>query len=657
MRTRLTGVIRLESQNRMNLKARQTLRRQASFCLKELGLYASTATFLVLSPLVHEHWLLVLGSSWILAAIIVGRMARVIDERLGTRSIQAVAEPAPKCDPLTPVIAGVTYLALILLMWGPFAFSSGMGYETSFSYYSETSTLLSGFVDVGDPMRPFTNLFYHVSYLLGLVTGVPGSFVPFQFVYAALWWMRGLLVFLILRRLVGGYEFLCYIAGALVIVHASDGALQWVGQMNQFGYIFWMLLAVYFLLLAADQNTVAGVYARVALACACEVLCLWSYESAVPILILAPLLIMLIRPGARVKTLAASGAWYAVIGAYLYLSLQKYLHFGSSTYQASVMRSDWRPAALFNDLVFNARNSLFFWTRPDVSSLDMSPASIATLAAAAAVVVVAGGIMLARQRDRHETSNPVAPDRVLGALLGAGVLLLIASFPVYLLLSSARMLWRTQFLSGIGAAMVLASVLGLIVNRVGTNRRWLQYAGCLCAVSGIAYGGVHRAIELGCFHRAIWQQQRRVMAEIIRTVPQVKPGTLFLVCGIPRKADPFRDSMWLDLALRLSYPGTRVAGAYFYDEDDAPASGNVFRLHAGEWVREQRGFPPLIGEAEARDSVILEYRGSRVDVLPSVPSYMCSGTCDAQDYHPEERILEGKPSPRAVNRYGPIGSP
>ena len=37
---------------------------------------------------------------------------------------------------------------------------------------------LLGFIDLCDPMRPFTNLFYHVSYILGFVFGIPGSFVP-----------------------------------------------------------------------------------------------------------------------------------------------------------------------------------------------------------------------------------------------------------------------------------------------------------------------------------------------------------------------------------------------------------------------------------------------------------------------------------------------
>jgi uncharacterized protein (DUF697 family) len=52
--------------------------------------------------------------------------------------------------------------------------------------------------------------------------------------------------------------------------------------------------------------------------------------------------------------------------------------------------------------------------------------------------------------------------RTWWALLGVGFILVALSFPVYLLLDSARGLWRTQFLSGIGAGLVLAALSGLI---------------------------------------------------------------------------------------------------------------------------------------------------------------------------------------------------
>src|SRR5262249_9568618 len=148
-------------------------------------------------------------------------------------------------------IAGVVYVALVLLMWAPYTALSGLGYETAFPYMSETASALQGFLYRGDPLRIHTNTFYQLSYLLGEAFGVGGSYVPYQIVHALLWWARGVLIFLILKRLLPDCLTIAYVAGALVLVHASDGALQWVGQLNQFGFIFWMLLACYLLAVAA----------------------------------------------------------------------------------------------------------------------------------------------------------------------------------------------------------------------------------------------------------------------------------------------------------------------------------------------------------------------------------------------------------------------
>ena len=129
-------------------------------------------------------------------------------------------------------LAGLAYAAMILIMWGAFNPYSGLPYETGFPYGSENTTWQEGFLYRPDPLRIHTNTFYQLSYLIGEALGVGGSYVPFQAVYAVLWWARGLLVFLILLRFLPECLSVCYAAGALVVTHASDGALQWVGQCS-----------------------------------------------------------------------------------------------------------------------------------------------------------------------------------------------------------------------------------------------------------------------------------------------------------------------------------------------------------------------------------------------------------------------------------------
>src|SRR5205823_3628182 len=145
----------------------------------------------------------------------------------------------------------------------------------------------------------------------------------------------------------------CYAAGALAIVHASDRALEWVGQMNQFGFIFWMLLAAYLLTLALEKRDRDVAIALVAAACFFEYMSLWSYESQILLLLVFPVLLIM-HPARTWRKLALIGlAWYMVPALYLRLTLQKYALSSGATYQESVMRKDLSPGAVAADWLFN----------------------------------------------------------------------------------------------------------------------------------------------------------------------------------------------------------------------------------------------------------------------------------------------------------------
>jgi hypothetical protein len=67
----------------------------------------------------------------------------------------------------TAALAGFAYAVLVLIMWGAFSLYGGLPFETGFAYNSETTSVLQGFLYVADPLRIYTNTFYHLSYLIG----------------------------------------------------------------------------------------------------------------------------------------------------------------------------------------------------------------------------------------------------------------------------------------------------------------------------------------------------------------------------------------------------------------------------------------------------------------------------------------------------------
>jgi hypothetical protein len=524
-------------------------------------------------------------------------------------------------------------------MWFPHNPHSGMGYETGFEYTSIISTWWNGFLNGSDLLRIHTSTFYEVSYLIGRFLGIPGSAIPFQGVYAALWWARGMLVFLILRRFLPAHALLAYVTGLLVLVHASDRALQWVGQLNQFGFIFWMLLGFFMLIEAALADRVGVRWLLIAAACFFEHMSLWSYEGQLPLLAALPLALPAL-PYAR-KRLLPAAAWYAVQALYLALAAFRYLHPAANNYQVSVIRKGANLAAVAGDWWFNIRASLTFW------DWSRAPAEghAAVLAPVAAAVVIGAGILVFRL-DRSER---VGLDTVRSwcMLLAAGVVSLVLSFSVYMLLDSARSLWRTQILSGIGASIVFASLLGLIGHKFQSERA--KAAVLLAGAGVITYFGATSAIRLGALHRGAWEQHRMAMAEVLLNTPRVKPSTVVVLTNVPKDADPFGDAMWFDLAVRLSYPSTLVTGVYFYS-DGTPARGNTLRASHDGWRWDGSGSAPMVTNAPIANTVAIRYDLAGRGILePELPAFVCAD-CARDSYRPQS-VITGPIDPSARRRY------
>ena len=588
---------------------------------------------------------------------IVGRASDVAQMDGESSRETRLAETAWPADPFLAridfrIVAAVSYALLIIAMWGQFAFSSGMPGETAFAFQSQTQSAWQGFWYV-DQLRPHTNTFYHLSYLLGEVFGVTGSFVPYQFVYAALWWAKGFLLFLLLRRLFPGTILVPYIVGALALVHASDLALQWVGQLNQLGFTLWLLLSLYFFVVAVQQSSQIRAACYLVLACFFQYMCLWSYESPLFIILAAPLLIGFALGPSFKRLWASSIGWYAVPIVYAFLSLKRYLHATGSTYQESVLRKTWSLHALLSDLLFNIGASVSFWSWKRHSGY-FSVTELHRLATFATIVFVAGGVTLILYRKWHRAAV-VKPDidfDVAWRVLAAGSLLLILSFPAYLALSNPRTLWRTQLLSGIGAAMLIGAAFALAAKLV--TRGWIRDLLLMSMSAVVVFYGASGAVERGAFFQWNWHRHQVVIQEVIRDAPQVREETVIVLTGIPKGNDPLRHDMWFDMALRLAYPGTPVAGVFYYS-DQTPGPGNPLKLTANRWIWDRTLTAPLVRDASLDQTIVVEYGADGSSrVLAKFPKFLCPDTCSPELYNPDQRIIGDKPSPIAIRRYGPF---
>jgi hypothetical protein len=543
----------------------------------------------------------------------------------------------------------LSYVLLVLCMWIPFGPSNGMPYETGFVYQSATSSWWDAFF-YSDPLRQFTNVFYQLSYLLGSAVTFPGDYLMYQLVYAALWWARGLLAFMIVRRLLGGHEVFAYLVGAVVIVHASDGALNWVGQLNQFGFIFWMLLSAYCLLSAFDGARGEERVLHTGLACFFAYLSLWSYESQIVLIAIFPLTFFAFYRRLTRSRVAMIAAYWTVPAAYAMLNYVRYSK-QSLTYQQSVIRRDFSPSTLFSDLMFNVRASLEFWTWPRTTLFEGSGLVPAEMVMIGVVVLVGGYVVVRRLAPSCASSARIGmpPVRTLAALLCVGALLLVCSFPVYLLLDSSRGLWRTQFLSGFGAAVVLCS-LAALPSAWLRRARWHEILPVF-VVALVTGFGVWEAYQAGWIHHRNWERHRVALEEVLRNAPSVKPDTLIVLVDIPASIDPFGDNMWFDMGVRLAYPGVSVAGAYYRDDATRPP-GNGLVLFENRWVWNGMGYPPLMRSIPFEHTIIIRYdaRGHGM-MLDEVPAFLTTDPAVKAEYSPHTLVAGVHPAPTAARRF------
>jgi hypothetical protein len=547
----------------------------------------------------------------------------------------------------------VTFVALILIMWLPFTMHSGFNGETGFIYTSETSSFWKGFLHPWDPLRPYTNVFYHLGYVLGEALGVRGSYVPHQVVHAALWLARGLLTFLILRKFLPLHLPFCFLAGAVVLVHASDGALQWIGQINQFGFIFWMLLAFYLLNVALESRRPFPFILLTLLACLCVHMSLWSYEAQLFLVLVAPLTLLLFRRAYIRRVIAASVLWYAVPACYIYATVTRYRHAMGMSYQESVLRKSWTAGAILGDWLFNIGASLKFWDWTHSTPIYAPQSRLMAYAALGALAFVIGAGAILLELSRHEFPDALqAPAKPLWWALAAGFVLLALSFPVYLLLDWSRGLWRTQFLSGIGAGITI-SALACLLSRYSPARP-VRAAVFVAFGLAVGYAGVYTALVRGAFERFLWERHRSAIAQILSVLPSVKPETVIILTGVPKGNDPFGINMWFDLALRLAYPDTPVAGEFFYDDGSAP-EGNCFKLEADRCRWDGTGVESLVKETSVRYVVVLEFQArGPARVVSRLPAFLSTSEDAARVYSPQTVLADAPASPIAIRRYGPI---
>lgn len=551
--------------------------------------------------------------------------------------------------------AALAFLLVVVGLSSLFGIFNGFNGVTGLIYPSDVHQGFAGFI-YDDPLRKFTSLFYHLSYVLGSAVGERGSFVPYQVVYAALWVLRSVLTYLLVKQLMPERPALALFAGLFAAMHTADGALNWIGQLNQFGFIFLMLLSFVALIRAVETNNIARAAALTTASAGAAYLSLWSYESPLTVMLAFPFVVAILRPDlARHRLLWVSGVYLIPIFAFIGENAHRYLtNAGTGTYQVAVSRAGFSPPALMSDLALHLKNSVTFWLWPHTSfqtgrGLDYVIAFAPVMAAILILVALA-------VYAENQSTKPFRIDMRLFLFAWLSIGLLIASYLVILLLRDNPRLWRTEFLPGFAAAWLMGTILYALLALVpGTVPRAILAIGAFATLGVFATrAGVNSAL----FFHDIWERHRVIVSSIIANAPKVADDTLIIVRNIDPQNDPFGAEMWLDRALRLAYPRTKVGGIYFFQDGSSTADTSIDMV-SGEPHLLSTGSQTLFHSAPSNPVshvMVFDYDPLTGQAVPVAlgPVSVGKGILRAPRYDFCAAITGTAPAMIAVRRYGPI---
>jgi hypothetical protein len=244
-------------------------------------------------------------------------------------------------------------------------------------------------------------------------------------------------------------------------------------------------------------------------------------ESVIPLLLVAPLLVLEEAWRDRRRLARWLGPWYGVIALELALALRPLLA-GAPSYQGGALGVDPHPVRVLGRLA-----QLLGWqTGPLVTS---SPGELLTPAVALAVgafVALAG----AAARWGRGAREGGGPSRGAGLrALGLGLVLAASAHAGLALTASVKTASRTQILSGPGFGLALAGAI-LLVSSLAPGRAARAVA--LGLGAWVVAVGAGRTLALqGEWDdfRGVYPEQHRTLSGLVREAPGLRPGTLVLL--------------------------------------------------------------------------------------------------------------------------------
>lgn len=497
---------------------------------------------------------------------------------------------------------------------------------TNFAGYDEWLLLWLGARRIAD--CPYANR------PLGFLWSIPGALITpyglegYRLVHAGYLTLSGCWTLLLGRRLAPGDSLFSFLAGAFAIAWAplDLARLTPVQMAAHSGVTFATFLAI-LLLLESWRRQRRGLLFG---ACAVALIVGRSYESPLPLLLCAPLLLLLGGAPQPRRLLFWSLPWLgvAVASAVLFL-LPQLAGGGDLAYQATVLKRD--PSAL--GIAARLARQFGHHLTPLVT-VPRARLDIAALGIALVVYVLA---FLAATKEA-----PPRPRGEYWKLLGAGAALAALGYSLFTLSPSFDAPHRMQILSAPGIAILLAAAIRLASGTAPAG--WQKALAGLLGAWVIAVGTA-RTLAM----QEVWDQasyypaQRATLVQLVAIAPDLAPNTLVLLVD---DAGAWPASFSFRHAVEHFYPGHATAIVWKAFDFLYPVRFTREGVRCETWPVIQRPWGVAPTSHRYDELFIVRRDGSgRLSLLEAWPEGVLPALPEAARYAPRARIVLGAAAP------------
>jgi hypothetical protein len=398
---------------------------------------------------------------------------------------------------VVPVLA----LALLAcLLWLPFRFNVGFSGDEWYFYLHSSYTPIWG-----QPSRPLIALPNYIGYVLS-----PGYFTGFNVMLMLATFLRGGLSFAILRRL-GVSRALAFATGAIAILFPADNGIYYMGALAVYYSSTFYLLAFY-LLISYWQRPY---FPKVLVIWLLQLLCLGMYEASYPLILLSPLVLFALGARFNREFWKSAILWYLIPALnVLRYPLLLQLKPEAFTYQSSLITQPAGTGDMVTALLnIYERHFVGGWF-PGTFPVHSEWLPFAILAG-----LVTFGVCVWLSKHDDPGAATFHTNRTFILIL-AGLAIIGLAIAVYLPTSARQDHIRTYYVSAIGAALVIAALLKLLV------RRPLLYA---VLIGVLATLGCQRLLEQGSAYDEASEIQQSLVLQTIELVPDPKPYSAMVI--------------------------------------------------------------------------------------------------------------------------------